>query len=245
MTGVAINAELVEWDTLAFGKAVARINLLNVNEPKPNAAIGFFEWLNEQNVSIVSCRLAIDNLVESMWLENLGFRFVEMILHPTLSLPPSIHRDNDEISVAEVTDNELHVIADIARNAFHNERFHADHRLDSSAAGLRYANWVVNSHTDSRQKLVKLVRRNQVIGFFIYTENGREIDWLLTAIAPAIQGQGLGYQAWRRMLAFHQQQGFSQITTSITVKNVAVMNLYRKLDFVFSEPQMTFHLVRP
>lgn len=243
-TGIEIQAQLVDWDTLVIGKPVAQINSLKVSEPKTNSSKGLLDWLEQQNVSLISCRLGIDSLVESMWLEDLGFRFVEMILHPSLEMHNTINTSDNEIAALPVRDEELDSIAEIARNAFQNERFHVDHRIDSEVANQRYANWVINAHNDPSQKLIKLVKQGVTIGFFIYAEQAQKIDWLLTAIAPHMQGKGLGFKAWQRMLAFHQQAGFNHVITSITVKNVAVMNLYRKLGFSFSEPEMTFHWLR-
>ena len=67
--------------------------------------------------------------------------------------------------------------------------------------------------------------------------------WHLNAVAPEMQGQGLGKRAWLTMLALAQQDGNARVRSSIVVRNTRVMNLYAGLGFRFEAPSMTLHWV--
>ncbi|MBK8535842.1 MAG: hypothetical protein IPL59_12375 [Candidatus Competibacteraceae bacterium] len=46
------------------------------------------------------------------------------------------------------------------------------------------------------------------------------------------------------MLRYHQERGQDVVMTTISARNVSVLNLYTKLNFRFLPPEMTFHWVR-
>ena len=52
-------------------------------------AKALMKHLDEVGVHMASCRLPHDRLRESMLLEDLGFRFIEMIFQPVLNDPGS------------------------------------------------------------------------------------------------------------------------------------------------------------
>jgi RimJ/RimL family protein N-acetyltransferase len=47
------------------------------------------------------------------------------------------------------------------------------------------------------------------------------------------------------VMMLNKRQGARSIRTTISARNTAVMNLYARLGFRFSAPDMTFHWVRP
>jgi RimJ/RimL family protein N-acetyltransferase len=242
-----LEARLVSWDSEVFGIPVAQIEKLAITSSFTNteAFLEFEAWVERNAIGIVSCRLDHTKLRESMFLENRGFRFVEMVLHPTLDRlgARSFPGDSPLIAPAEKVDlPELRVIAE---TAFSHERYHVDPRLNSRLANLRYGNWLESSFHHPRQVLLKISATDQLVGFFIVeTLADASAYWHLTAIAPALQGQGYGLRAWQAMLARHKNEGITSVSTTISARNTAVLNLYAKLGFRFLPPEMTFHWIR-
>ena len=68
-----------------------------------------------------------------------------------------------------------------------------------------------------------------------------ECFWSLVGLSPEFTGRGLGYETWNAMLQFHKGEGVYKVRTSISSHNIAVMNLYTKIGFRFSEPEITLH----
>ena len=241
-------ARLIPWDTVFFGFTVGQIDTLECPKPHFNSAAlhPFFQWLDQNVVRLVSCRLPCDRLVESMLLEECGFKFVETVLHPYLNLPVSRCQDEDELVIAPATLADIPVLETIAANAFTTGRIHVDPRLGPTMGDRRYSRWVTNCLDHPSQRLFKVTNaEDMIIGLFI-TEAGpdQSMYWHLTAIAPECQGQGYGWRVWRAMLTRHTQEGMRSVSTTITARNIPVLNLYAKLGFRFLPPEITFHWIR-
>lgn len=237
----------VPWDSDIFGFPVAQISRISVADPA-QALLDmppFRAWMEQEQIRLASCRLAHNRLRESMLLEQIGFRFVEMVLHPHLSDLQTFSCAPQGLDVIRADASDLPAIEAIAAQAFGYERFHADPRLDRELADRRYLVWVRNSHGHARQNLYKICDGSDLVAFFI-TENqpDGESYWHLTAIAPAFQGRGYGKRVWREMLHFHQREGMTSVGTTIAGGNTPVLNLYASLGFRFKPPEITLHWVR-
>jgi RimJ/RimL family protein N-acetyltransferase len=237
----------VPWDSDIFGFPVAQISEMRVLDPgiARSDLVPFQAWLDQESIHLASCRLPHDRLHESMLLEQIGFRFVEMVLHPHLADLQAYPCAPQNLSVELADSADLPAIEAIAANAFGHERFHADPRLDRRLADHRYLVWVRNSHGHPTQRLYKISDGPDLVAFFV-TENKPDgcCYWHLTAISPAFQGRGYGKRVWREMLHHHQREGMARIATTIAARNTPVLNLYASLGFRFQPPEITLHWLR-
>ena len=243
----SLSASLAPWDTGIFGFPVAQIERFAILEPES------FEfdyecletWVNSRNCGMVSCRLGHDRLVESMFLEAKGFRFVEMVLHPEF---PDLHRlqiPDQGLEIAAADESDLTEIRRIAETAFKDGRFHLDPRIDSRLADSRYGRWVESSLRHPTQQLLKIRDGQTIVGFFIVEIiDDCRAYWHLTAVSPDHQGKGYGRRTWLAVLQHHVEQGVAAVSTTISARNIAVLNLYSSLNFRFRHPEMTFHWLR-
>ncbi|MDT8421977.1 MAG: GNAT family N-acetyltransferase [Desulfuromonadales bacterium] len=242
-----MSADVVEWDSLVYGIPVSQIGVFRVGNARQAAAEyqAFEKWIYEEKIGIVSCRLAHDRLIESMFLEARGFRFVEMVLHPTLEVLQERDFGSAGLNVERATSADIAVLQNIAATAFGFERFHVDPRLDRRLADERYGRWVVSSLGHPKQDLYKIQDGQRLVGFFLI-EIGSDSSayWHLTAIAPDWQGQGYGRRVWTAMLAHCKSLGCGSVLTTISARNTPVLNLYSQLQFRFKPPEMTFHWIR-
>ncbi len=246
-TGLTLRANIIPWDTEIFGFPVAQIHVIQVRDAI--TAIdhwpAFADWLFVNDVRIVSCRLAMDCLRESFFLEGRGFRFIEVVLHPHRHTLDDLPPQHDGLGIHPATDADLPELISIAERAFRHERYHVDPRLDPRLGERRYARWVRTSLGHPSQQLLKLVDGARLVGFFVVErQDAGAVYWHLNAVAPEHHGQGYGRRAWQAMLHRHRDEGATSVTTTISVRNVAVQNLYAQLGFRFLPPEMTFHWVR-
>ena len=246
-SALSLAMNLVRWDSEAFGFPVAQIEALQVNDAA--TAVSDFEkawsWLDAGGVRLVSCRLHHERFAESFFLEGEGFRFIEMVLHPQVACLSRFGLEEPGLSVVPAAEGDLTVLTAIAEAAFGCERYHIDPRVDSDQANVRYGNWVKSCLSHPRQLLFKVIDGEQVVALFVveFLESGK-VYWHLTAVAPHLQGKGFGWRAWRAMMHYHQAQGTDSIATTISARNVRVLNLYARLGFRFLPPEMTFHYAR-
>lgn len=235
------------WDSAVFGSPVLQISELKIRAaPAASDIAPFLLVRDEAACGLVSCRLPHDHLRESMFLEDIGFRFVEMLYQPECSDLGLLSLSPDQgLVVARATEADLPELLEVAGRAFGNERFHVDPRIARGVGDRRYQNWVRNSlsHASQRGYVVRDMRT--LVAFFVveHIADGT-CYWHLNAVAPAMQGKGYGMRAWRAMMDVARKDGARRIRTSIVARNHRVLNLYARLGFCFPEPSMTFHWVR-
>ena len=244
--GLQLKAELIPWDTDVFGFPIAQLSDLIV-EDSTLAFVKFEklnQWASTHGIKMINCRLPHEQLKESFFLEEQGFRFIEMVLHPVMENLQDIRVPDSVLQVREVPDYEVALIQDMAEKCFAHERFHMDPRLNTELANVRYGRWVTNSTHSSSQLLLKIEDGSEIVAFFVIelTQNKR-VYWHLTAVTPEFQGRGYGRKAWLAMLGYHQANGVKQVSTTISARNTRVLNLYSQLHFRFTPPEMTFHLM--
>ncbi len=235
-----------DWDSAILGYPVLQIAHLEVRGTDADKDFTAFEAARDgMDAGLVSCRLPHDRLHESMLLEVHGFRFIEMAYHPELGHLENIALPDDTLRVARATSQDLPEVLEIAGNAFRNERFHVDPRLDPELGDRRYCNWVKSS-LDHPHQLLEVVRDGKRLVAFFVTEMLEDgtCYWHLNAVAPNAQGQGYGRRAWQAMLRKARQDGARHVQTCIVARNHRVLNLYARLGFLFPPPLMTFHWVR-
>ena len=234
------------WDSVIFGYPVLQISSIEVRSPGAVDAIVQFELARDACGSkLVSCRMSHERLRESMLLESIGFRFIEMTYHPELDELQTCNAfSGNGLKVARAEPPDMPTIIAIAGVAFRNERFHVDPRLPSRLGDQRYQNWVSSAISHPAQRLYVVRDGASVIAFFV-TESLADgtCYWHLNAVAPEAQGQGYGKRAWHAMLGHAQSEGARRVQTSIVARNHRVLNLYARLGFHFPSSMMTFHWV--
>lgn len=238
---------LAPWDEPVCGFPVIQITNMQVHGPNAQAEMLKFNQARDAlGAGLVSCRLAHDRLAESMLLEDHGFRFVEMIYAPELTLTDFEAADKfDLLSVRRASADDLPPLLEIARTAFNNERFKMDPRLDPGISDQRFQNWVTSSLCHTAQELYVISDGPRIVAFFV-TEmlSDGTCYWHLNAVAPNAQGQGYGRRVWLSMVNQAAGAGAQRIRTSIAARNHRVLNLYARLGFTFLPPSMTFHWVK-
>jgi len=238
---------LAPWDEPVCGFPVIQITALQVLGPGAGLDMLQFEQARDTiGAGLVSCRLPHDHLVESMLLEDHGFRFIEMMYAPELDLTDfNASHKLGFLTVRRASEADLPTLQEIARTAFNNERFKMDPRLDPRISDQRFQNWVASSLHHPTQELYVISDGDRTIAFFV-TEalNDGTCYWHLNAVAPDAQGQGYGRRVWLSMLNQAADAGAKRVRTSIAARNHRVLNLYARLGFTFLPPSMTFHWVR-
>ncbi len=245
--GAVLDCSLVPWDSDMFGFPVAQISRVEFAPASaPDRVLRQFEtWCADQEVRLVSCRLDHTRLLESIALEGLGFRFIEMVYGPRLDSLDGVTAPRLPIEVAPAERIDLADIESIAYDAFSTGRFLLDPRLPGELSRRRYATWVRTSFDTPGQTVLKAVVDGELMGFFIVEHRpDASVYWHLTAVAPGWQGRGMGLSLWQTVLLRHRADGATSVGTTISGHNEPAINLYARLGFSFRSPQMTFHWLR-
>ena len=242
---LSMRYHLAPWDAPTVGGPVAVISEMVVRDRDRafRAFVAFRDWCTAGGVSLVSCKLAHDRLVECGFLESQEFRFIELNHRPEFAGLQSIDAvapDKYVVDVATAEDEPL--IAEIAGKIFDAGRFHRDPLIDPRVGDLRYRRWVSNAFLNPRQTVLKCGRGDEIKAFFVVEAPARDRRfWSLVGLAPGLGGRGVGTRVWRAMLQWHRAEGVDHVSTSISSLNTPVFNLYVKLGFRFPPPTVTLH----
>lgn len=234
------------WDSMVLGFPCVQIVKFELYDNE----IALFDfkifqtWVDKNKIGFVSCRLRHLQIKESIFLESNGFRFIEMVLHPRIDRIKSKLYPKDQLKIELARESDIDSIKFIAESVFFNERFHIDPRLGAHYGNDRYGRWVTSSLNHPSQVLLKVSEKNQLVGFFLVENREKNnVYWHLTAISSEFQGRGYGLRVWKSMINYHAANSNESISTTISARNIRVMNLYSKLQFAFDPPEMTFHWV--
>ncbi len=237
----------VPWDTKIIGRQVAQLEQFRIlDAPRAQADFKeFSQWCEEHNVFLCSCRLPHASLAESMFLEEHGFRFIELNYLPEIDGLSAFSLDSEDITVEKATLADREFLADVAGRIYQHGRFHQDARLGAEVGNKRYRAWLLNSFECDTQTVYNCLLAGRTAAFFVVEARGLDhAFWSLVGLVPEFAGRGLAKAVWRAMLAYHRRQGVTRVSTSISSHNIPVLNLYVRLGFRFPAPSMTLHWVR-
>lgn len=242
---LAMRFHLNPWDEPTVGGVVATIASIAVRHPwrAQNDYSRFTEWCEANQVVLASCRLAHERLDVCGFLEERGFRFIELNYRPQVADLHAVDLgEADGVEVGEALAAEEDGIASIAGEIFTAGRFHVDPLLDPAIGDRRYRRWISNAFRNPAQRVWRCSEAGRMTAFFVVeSPEPDQRFWSLVGLAPGLAGRGLGARMWRAMLRRHRDEGVRTVSTSISSHNVAVMNLYVKLGFRFPAPEITLH----
>jgi len=243
-------AALVPWDTESFCVSVAQVQHIEVHDrPAADAEMQhLLTWFDIQGVQLAACRLDHSRLLESSALERIGFRFIEMVYGMEINpqrLQPGADASKDAslgVQWRRACKADLAELQQLAADAFATGRWNMDWSVGQALGGHRYADWVARSLAEPKHEILCAVVECQTIGLFIVEPAGDgSVYWHLTAVEPKWQGRGIGKAMWGSMLHRHAQDGATSVRTTISTRNVPVVNLYARLGWRFVNCQMTYH----
>ena len=234
---------LAPWDEPFFQGATAGISGIHVKmELEAAGAYEIFRnWCAQNRVKLVSCRLPHDQLRECGFLEQQGFRFIELNYRPILVGLDAFKTDR-EIDVHQADLEDLEEISAFAGQIFTSGRLHVDPQVGPEIGNRRYSAWAANAFRHPGQRVLKCCMEGRTVAFMVVEQPvPTSRFWSLVGLAPGLQGRGLGRRVWRAVLAFHRDEGATEVSSSISSHNVAVHNLYASLGFRFPAPSITLH----
>lgn len=241
-----LSAALVPWDSESFNVPVAQLRHIKVCD-RWSAHTDMkllLAWLESEDVELASCRLDHAQLQESAALEEVGFRFIEMVYGMEIRLHnwQPIAGELPKVQFRRALTADLAELQVLAAAAFSTGRWNIDWSVGNALGGRRYADWVSRSLSNPRHQVLRAVVDGHTVGLFIIESAADgSVYWHLTAVAPRWQGHGLGKAMWTAMLRRHAREGAAQVRTTISARNVPVVNLYSRLGWRFVDCQMTYH----
>jgi GNAT superfamily N-acetyltransferase len=234
----------VPWDTEILGVPVGQVGDITIHkrDEAAGAYAEFSKWCDEERIQLCTCRIASDRLVESIFLEDQGFRFIELNYTPRIDDLMIFEGEDSDVRIEAAGRDDEQALANMAGQVFRHGRLHQDPRIDSSLGDRRYRAWMAEAFCSPSQHVLKCTLNDALTAFFVVEyPNPAHCFWSLIALAPGMEGRGLGKRIWRAVLGHHRRNGICSVSTSISSLNSPVLNLYVALGFRFPPPAITLH----
>lgn len=143
-----------------------------------------------------------------------------------------INNDNDFTSV----------VSNLRPGMFSTDRISLDPQFGEDIACRRYINWLTSEYESKRSQLIKVIYKNEHIGFMLIKIDGDTIDLILNGLYKQYQGKGLGIltPASPMMYIKKNSLNIAQEVTSISSNNIPVVKLYNRLNFQLLQQTYVF-----
>jgi len=213
--------EATPWDTATFG--IPTWELLKYSEDAIQQAL--------QNAGHYT--LKVNPLADKKLLHEYGFYYCDSLIEPYCNAERLHVAKHHDATISREVDAEQVLV--ICHGAFIHGRFHRDFNLRKAIADLRYDKWLVQ--LIEAQHVYGLYWQDVLAGFIGYSGN----KLLLHAVAEEYRGKALSKFWWSEVCSELFKNGHERIVSSISVTNIAVLNLYASLGFSFNKPQDIYH----
>jgi hypothetical protein len=209
------------WDASAFGLHTAEVIEYSV------------AGLQQASETPGHYTLKVDPLADKRLLQQYGFYYCDTLIEPfcTADKLKKISHPQAKIS-REVAWPDLLAIC---HGAFTHGRFHRDFNLEKSSADQRYDNWLHQLY--EKNSVYGLFWDEQPAGFIAFSNN----NLVLHAVAEAHRGQGRAKYWWSAVCTELLTEGHSEVSSSISAANLAILNLYSSLGFSFRNALDVYH----
>lgn len=172
-------------------------------------------------------------LVSKRLLQDYGFYYCDTLVEPYCTPERFIAFDDNGVTVSR--DVDLEALLAICHGAFCHDRFHRDFNMDAALADRRYDRWLVQLHVAGQ--VYGLSHQSELAGF-IAVEGDRLI---LHAVTELLRNRGLAKYLWTPVCRSLFDQGYGELSSSVSASNLAVVNLYATLGFRFRNPTDIYH----
>lgn len=175
----------------------------------------------------------INPLASKKELHEYGLYYCDTLIEPYCTPEGLIKYDKEGIHLSELI--EIDQLINIAHGAFTHGRFHRDFNLNKHLADMRYDTWL--KELWEAKQVFALMYFDDIAGFWGFSNH----QILLHALSEQYRGKSLAKYFWSVACERLFGKGYSELTSSISVSNVPVLNLYSSLGFKFRNPVDVYH----
>ncbi|MCH5308787.1 MAG: hypothetical protein J1E58_02920 [Prevotella sp.] len=141
--------------------------------------------------------------------------------------------DDTSYEIVDSQESLQSVITNIQPGMFSTDRIAIDSQFGEDIGCQRYINWIMTEYNSKKSELIKVIYKNEHVGFMLIRREGEIIHLLLNGLYKPYQRKGLGMltPASPMMYAKKASLLITQEETSISSNNIPVVKLYNRLGF--------------
>jgi L-amino acid N-acyltransferase YncA len=250
--GGPLSYALVPWDAELFGMPFYE---LRCDGPVEDIERSLPAWHGEigklGQPALVFTRILPAEVRLAEVLSGFGFYPAETTLQISLPLrrfTPIHPRAAGRARLRPAQANDLPAMVAIAEETFTTDRFHLDPHVPTPLSDKRYAQWVERGFRDGDPLFVyestaQSDTDRDIIGFYLIRgEQGGEVDLSLAGVGSRYRRGGGGALMYEAMLEKCRELGYRTASSTISINNLDVVNLFMCLGFVVRSARLTMHL---
>ena len=220
------------WDSRAFG-----INTFEILYTSEINLQNILERIFQEKL-LGHYTIKINPLTSKKIFHEFGFYYCDTLIEPYCSPERIVKYDKEGVDISESVDREeLNLLINMIYSTFTYDRFHRDFNINPHLADVRYDLWLQDLWKNKQVFTLRFSGR--IAGFWAYSNN----KILLHALSQEYRGKGLSKYFWSLACEKLFTKGHQELTSSISVSNLAVLNLYSSLGFRFRNAVDIYHLV--
>ncbi len=224
---------ILEWDSKFFGFTVAQM------EPVADFLPGLDQYAHENNVTLVQCVCPLHKTDVIEQLEESGFRFADLRMTYTLSVPYNGLSQQTVLSIADQAD--IDSLKDIASRAFLDSRYYHP-KFDCQASSRLFQLWVEKAvHGTFDDICLKSIVDNQICGFITLKFKAQNSTIGLIGIEPSQEGKGHGRTLIQQAVCLCERNHISVLEAKTQGKNINAQNFYTGTGFKLTAMDMWFY----
>lgn len=217
----------LEWDSVFFGRAIARLDAPRASAEEVEAALDFCRREGIDCLYFLADLSAIPTLHAA---EERGFRLMDVRLELMLALESSQPALDPRLRAATAAD--VPELKALARRSHHDSRFYADPQFARTSCDELYATWIESSIAGWADAVWVAELGGGPAAYLtchLRPDNLGEIG--LVAVDERAQGQGLGSALVARGLDFFAQSGCRSVRVPTQGQNLRAQRLYLSQGF--------------
>ena len=203
----------------------------------------------ETGVRMISTRVDVGALAQVHVLEADGYRLMDTIVYYGGLLRPTAMDDRPDpegVTFRLARSADAPEVAAIARRAFkgYMGHYHADSRLDRSAADAAYVEWAEASVARPRPGdwAVVASRGETLLAFLTMCSHASDsYEIVLNAVDPAFQSNGIYRALLRAARKITDAPDGARLSISTQINNYAVQRVWSRVGLVHERSLYTFH----
>ena len=228
--------EALEWDSAFFGISIARCNATQVN-PARRAAI--LEWCTTHRIDCLYCLVAADDPETVHALEDAKFRFMDVRVTLTRTLPsPSAGGAN---GTRHATHADIDALRTIARTAHRDTRFYADPNFNPDRCDELYATWIARSCQGYANRVIVVDRDSVPVGYVSLHIDESDARIGLLGVHAEWRRQGVGRELLNAAFFSLAGEGVTQLSVVTPGRNIAAQALYQDAGFRTAHTALWYH----
>jgi dTDP-4-amino-4,6-dideoxy-D-galactose acyltransferase len=226
----------LEWDTNHFGFRIGRVQAGKLDPGDPDAIDA---WCDAERIRCLYLLAESADAATAKLAADRGFRFVDIRL--TLAMaPPETALVFPSIRPAREQD--LPVLAAIARSSHTDSRFHFDGQFPPERCDGLYETWIRRSCQEGYADVVLVaVHDSRPAGYVTCSAKDDCGQIGLIAVADQARGSGHGSNLIRAALQWFYEARVSRVKVVTQGRNVQAQRLYQRCGFLTSSVELWYH----